>query len=141
MRAGHDDYDRLAWEPSPDPFAAVLAVALRCGAPTQTGLVVSTSSASKVLFALALRRMYEDMATRRAAPHMKVAHAAMAATLGSGLANLNRRAQTAQDEAATADMEAADAEAMKVLELPLNAALVAHWTNLGGTIPMDMQTE
>ncbi|MEO4039113.1 hypothetical protein V3N95_07565 [Micrococcaceae bacterium Sec6.3] len=133
--ASDADPDSLNWEPTHTYFNAVLAVALRHGAPTPTGLIVSSSIAADLIRPIALRQMQDKVVAQLATPHMRTMQSAINALMGPGWTKLGEKTTADSDQAAEDAIAAAEDSAMQWLAAPMRADLVAHWTDLGGKLP------
>lgn len=132
----HDaDLSRLEWQPLVQPVDAdiLLALALRYGVRTSTGIVLDAGDAAEVGRAAELRRLLG---------RAQAAHDEVDATHGSLLEGLNPGRQVHREAQAQAIANATEAEAARAeqqvveqLARPVDEVLAEHWVALGGTLP------
>ena len=135
LQIAAEDPDRLNWEPRQTYFTAVLAVALRHGSATSSGLIVSSGLVADGIHAAALRELQDRVVEQRNGPEMRAAQSAVNAFMGEGWARLGEKTAAESDRAAEDGIAAAEAAAMEHLRAPVKDDLVAHWTSLGGVLP------
>lgn len=131
------DLDRLEWQPtevrtfSPD----MLAVALRYGEPSTTGIVLDAQHAVDIGRADELRRLQQESEALQAeisAKNGAFFEAIMPGWTESGKA-LDERIRESTEDAA----REAEADLDQVLAVAVKPELADHWRRLGGYVPRE----
>lgn len=130
------ELDRLDWQDVEEPIrpADVLAVAVRHGFPTGSGLAVEAHHISALRRPGTLRESYANLKKAAAHPQIKATDEIIE-QMAPGWIESGKRNDAAVEESTQQSIREAEDKARAVLDAPVKEELADHWGRLGGIAP------